>query len=148
MTGLDRRPLAFLLLGAMALCAWEVCWAGACASTGAVPRPFPMPGAGAPARAGAAIRPPGPGNAPPPATGNPGRNASGRLDTYALTGTALALRGNTVSQTGATVPTASTAAASRSTSSEQHGLALPRDVKNQFGIGQPVSSGRDRGPET
>jgi cell wall-associated NlpC family hydrolase len=109
----------------------------ACASTGAVPRPFPMPVAAVPPHAGAAIPPTSTGNAPPPSTGSADKPAGGGLDTYALTGTAMALRGTRYRDRG-DGPDGFDCSGFTQYVFRQHGVALPRDVKNQFGIGQPV----------
>ena len=115
----------------------------ACASTGAVPRPFPVPGAVAPARAGAnpSTRS---GERPSPSYGSPGRNAGGSstptrspVQQWHCAGRGIA--------TAAAIRPVSTAVASRSTSSGSTGSHCLADVKNQYGIGRPVSSDRDRG---
>ena len=78
---------------------WRPRARGACASTGAVPRPFPMPGGAPAAAAHRAPSPAAPTPATAPAPSRPdaarprSRAARGALDGYALVGTALALRG-------------------------------------------------------
>src|SRR4030081_3509728 len=88
-----RRKGGWLAVGALALSAYSA----ACASTGAVPRPFPVPGGTTARRAPAT--PAAPGSAPaapsapaPGAITAPHASTHG-IDGYALTGTALALRG-------------------------------------------------------
>jgi cell wall-associated NlpC family hydrolase len=98
----------------------------ACASTGAVPRPFPVPGAAGPRRTGAAVAPPA------------GANGDPTRDVDALTGTALALRG-TRYRDGGSDPAGFDCSGFTQYVFGQHGLALPRDVKNQYGIGRPVN---------
>src|SRR5712691_1033830 len=74
--------------------------AAACGSTGAIPRPFPTPGATPPQAPGPVSQgsPPEGGRvseSSPPETRPPVSRAETRppFDTYALTGTALGLRG-------------------------------------------------------
>jgi cell wall-associated NlpC family hydrolase len=123
-------------------------FATACASTGATPRPFPVPGA--PARPPIVDATPSPGargdNGSAGVTGGAGRGDSGSagrqscatcIDAYALTGTALALRGIRY-RDGGTDPGGFDCSGFTQYVFSQHGVVLPRDVKDQFGIGKPV----------
>jgi len=97
-------------------------FAGACATTGgAVPRPFPTPGA-------ARTRPSG---AQPPL---------GTADSYALVGTALALRG-TPYRNGGADPDGFDCSGFTQYVFAQYGMSLPREVRDQFEQGNSVKAG-------
>ena len=118
----------WLAAGALALAACS----GACASTGAVPRPFPLPGAAA---APPAHGTPSAPSAPSAAT-TPSRPRT-EFDRYALAGTALSLRG-TPYRNGGADPTGFDCSGLTQFVFAQYGLSLPREVREQYRVGKSV----------
>jgi cell wall-associated NlpC family hydrolase len=113
---------------------------GACASTGAVPRPFPgatLPPVTEPTVAG------GTTSQPAGSTAEPGRaNEPGVLSASApaVVRTALALRG-TPYRNGGSDPGGFDCSGFVQWTFNQHGVRLPREVRDQFRVGQMVDLG-------
>jgi cell wall-associated NlpC family hydrolase len=105
--------------------------ATACASTGAVPRPFPQPGSSsAPPPAALPNSPSGEIPSAPPPARTP-------FDGYALAGTALTFRG-TPYRNGGSDPQGFDCSGFTQYVFAQYGVSLPRDVREQFRMGKSV----------
>jgi cell wall-associated NlpC family hydrolase len=97
----------------------------ACASSGAVPRPFPVPG-----NPGATATVPDSPDAP--------SAPSSVLDGYSLSSTALSLRGAPY-RNGGSDPAGFDCSGFVQYVFGQHGMMLPREVSSQFALGRSIA---------
>ena len=124
-----NRPRSYAIVIALAILS------GACASTGATPRPFPTPRAN-PAPVPSPAAAPGPAAAPKDRSPAP---ANGSAIGYSVTGTALGLRG-TPYRNGGADPTGFDCSGFVQYVFAQHGVIVPRKVNEQYRAGHDVTA--------
>lgn len=117
----------------------------ACASTGAVPHPFPMPGSARLLPPAAPAAAPGPESAAAPADDSAASSLPVRADEAlfrAIVDTAMQLRGASY-RNGGSGPDEFDCSGFTQYVFAQHGVALPRDVRDQFTVGMPIDPSAD-----
>jgi cell wall-associated NlpC family hydrolase len=130
---MQRMPLRYARTPLLIFAAGLALANGACASTGSTPRPFPVPSASPsrPAADSPSAAPAGPVVEKPAASGE-------RDDAYALVGTALQLRGVPY-RNGGDTPSGFDCSGFTQYVFARHGVALPREVREQFRTGRTVT---------
>jgi cell wall-associated NlpC family hydrolase len=115
---------------------------GGCAASGYTPKPFPAPGGAAPAHRAPSHPAPADLPAPPISAASPDSApptpVSG-IDSYALVGAALSLRG-TPYKNGGTDPQGFDCSGFTQYVFSQFGLPLPRAVREQYRVGKAVKA--------
>jgi cell wall-associated NlpC family hydrolase len=109
----------------------------ACASTGVIPKPFPTPSSPASPRPPDAAPPPALPGSPDRPVASPTRATPGLFDGYALAGTALAFRGAPY-RNGGGDPKGFDCSGFTQYVYAQYGVSLPREVREQYRVGQSV----------
>ncbi len=94
---------------------------GGCASSGALPRPFPVPRGG---------------GGPPSTTGTP---PGGAPNGYAISSAALAFKGIPY-RNGGSDPSGFDCSGLTQYVFAEYGIALPREVRDQYRVGRPVNA--------